>query len=177
MQSLRGGLKSKSEGIYELQEEAILEEESRWSRTKHSLLKELDRRSDWEAQLWLTYDMLQVWDLLSLFVCLAPHETEDQTTADTGVPLGLNLDSLQYPARERLIPAPTKLDEELTELSIQVVEPGLVVVDPYPFAEPDFNAEVNAIAIPDRDYTDSHDIAEARRQGISTKLSCVFTNK
>lgn len=176
LQSPKGGLKGHDPGISELQEEAILEEEARWAKAKQSILTEFDRRSSWEAQLWHAYELLQVWDLLSLFVCMAPHDTDEQASVTDRVPVGLTLGSLQQPAGERVIPASTKAGHDLLQLSVQVAEPGLVTLDPFPFAE-DISAEVNAVAIPDRDYQGTDDIGQALSQGEKRVVSCTFTRK
>jgi hypothetical protein len=65
-----------------LQDQAVAEQELRWLDRKPELMLE-EPRSDFEIGLWHNYDLLQAFDLLSLYVCtanLAPADGEPRET-------------------------------------------------------------------------------------------------
>lgn len=176
MQSRKGGLKGRSAEAEDIQDAVVLEEEERWARVKRRLIAEADRRSRWESHLWHSYELLQVWDLMSLFVCMAPHDTDVRGAKAAQRSVGLSLDSLQQPAAERVIPSPTLLGEDLANLVLKVKEPGVVTIDPYPFAEPEFSLALQAIAVPDQDYASPADVVRAWENATPREVGVTFTS-
>jgi hypothetical protein len=142
-------------------EDAVIDrEEQRWSKVKHTLI-ENQRRSDLEIGLWHNFDLLQVWDLLSLFACLM-----DLTPVE-GVaprPVATTLAKIDQEPGPRTIPSvPVAAAGERVELTMNVREPGVVKVDPHPFDLAELSCAVGARAIPDRTYEDEADATSAFR--------------
>lgn len=155
--------------VEQLQDEAVEAQERRWIDVKRELLAET-RRSDFEAELWHNYDKLQSWDLLSLYVCLI-----DLTPAPgvEPVPVPSTLKSIDQAPGPRTIGAvPLAVGGERVEITLRAVEPGVVTLDPYPFAEPEIDFEVGATAIPDRRYADSADARAAIDGGEAVAIRC-----
>lgn len=154
-------------------EDAVIDrEERRWSKVKHVLL-ENQRRSDLEIGLWHNYDLLQAWDLLSLFVCLM-----DLTPVE-GVaprPVGATLARIDQEPGPRSIPSvPVAPAGERVELVMTAVEPGVVKLDPYPFDVDELSCAVAARAMPDRPYEDEADATSGFRaaEAVAIELALV----
>ena len=142
-------------------EDAVIDhEEQRWSKVKHGLL-ENQRRSDLEIGLWHNFDVLQVWDLLSLFACLMDLTPVEGVAAR---PVAATLAKIDQEPGPRTIPSvPLAAAGERVELTMTVVEPGVVKVDPYPFDVDELSCAVGARAMPDRIYDDEADATSAFR--------------
>src|SRR5215212_1029817 len=105
-------------------DEAVEEQERRWIEVKRALTRDA-RRSDLEISLWHTYDLLQTWDLLALYVPIV-----DLRPADAGVaplPVPATLKSLeQEPGPRTVDSVPTQPGGERAQLTLTAVEPGVV---------------------------------------------------
>lgn len=135
--------------IQKLQDAAVAEEESRRVVLKERLWDGRGLRSAFETELWHNYDLLQAWDLLSLFICVSV--LENASPESESVLLSSTLRSLDQQAGGRLIPnVPTGIGRKPADLVLRVVEPGVVSVDPYPFTDPRVELSVQAAVIPDR---------------------------
>jgi hypothetical protein len=155
-----------------LQDEAVAGEEQRWIEVKRQLMREA-RRSDLEAGLWHNYDLLQAWDLLSLFICLIPLEPADGVAAR---PVPSTLKSLdQEPGVRTIESVPTRIGGERVDLTLRCVEPGVVAVDPYPFDEDGVAFSVTGTAIADRRYEDAADARAAIDAGDPVTIECRMT--
>jgi hypothetical protein len=155
-----------------LQDEAVAGEEQRWIEVKRQLMREA-RRSDLEAGLWQNYDLLQAWDLLSLFICLIPLEPADGVAAR---PVPSTLKSLdQEPGGRTIESVPTRIGGERVDLTLRCGEPGVVAVDPYPFDEDGLTFSVTGTAIPDRRYEDAADARAAIDAGDPVRIECRMT--
>lgn len=164
------GINPQATPLDELREKNVAEEEARWAETKKSLVTDVTR-SDFEARLWYHYDLLQVWDLLSLYASVA-----DITPADTpSVPLATQLKSLDQRPGPRVIQmTPTRVGGRRTDLTLTPVRPGVVAVDPFPF-DGDVTVSLAARVIPDRAYTDQADLNDALSRAERETLECRFT--
>lgn len=153
----------------EIREKHVAEEERRWAEIKKSLTKD-GVRSDFEARLWYHYDLLQVYDLLSLYVSLA-----DLTPADTPtVALAGTLKTIDQKPGPRLIQlVPRRIGGPRVELTLTPLAPGVVVVDPFPF-DGEVVATLDARAIPDRPYADQDEVNRALTVAERTTLECRF---
>jgi Protein of unknown function (DUF3891) len=114
-------------------ERFALAEEERQARLKLGLLglDPVEPRSRFEARLWTTYDLLQVWDRLSLFLCRTePGEAAEAELGSVG------------------------------DVALRVVaSPGNgATVEPWPFAEDALELEVAFEEIPDREYVSQADL-------------------
>jgi hypothetical protein len=150
--------------------EVVDTEERRWIELKRTLAADT-RRSDFELELWHNYEMLQAQDVLSLYVCMAVLEPAGDD-AETK-PATATLASLDQSAGVRTIDlVPTRPGRERAELRLTVVEPGVVTVDPFPFAEDSIVAAVSARVIPNRSYASAAQAREAAEQGERTTIAC-----
>ena len=158
--------------VQKLQDAAVVTEESRWIPVKTGLWRGAGSRAAFETRLWQNYELLQVWDLLSLFICTATLATP--SPGSEPLLLSATLKSLDQEPGRRLIPSvPTRMGEKPMDLVLTVVEPRVVAVEPYPFKSPSAVFSVEAVGIPDRSYT-SDEIAsvfqQARRETIRCEL-------
>jgi hypothetical protein len=119
----------------------VLEQEGLQSRLKLDLIglnPEL-RRSVFERRLWANYELLQVWDRLSLFLC----RTDPGSVAE--MELGV---------------APTSLDGGQVEtLRVRAGGDGSACVTPWPFAGDRVDVAVQVRTIPDLPYESQVDVA------------------
>lgn len=153
-----------------MQDESVEREERRWIEVKRGLLSEV-RRSDFEAGLWHNYDLLQVWDLLSLYVCLIDHSPADAPPRQVHETLrGIE----QEPGPRTIAAVPVSVGGERVELRLQSQEPGVVVVDPYPFDTDQIEWSVSARRIADRPYDSPEAAAAAVQEAERTSISCVM---
>lgn len=156
--------------VQKLQDAAVLAEEARWIPVKTGLWCGAESRAAFETRLWHDYELLQGWDLLSLFVCTAPLAAP--SPASEPALLSATLKSLDQPPGKRLIPGvATRMGEEPVALVLTVIEPGVVAVEPYPFSSPTAVFSVEAAVIPDRRYT-SDEIAGVFEQARTATIRC-----
>jgi len=154
-----------------LQDEAVEREEQRWIEKKRELLRAMDvRRSDLEEGLWHHYDLLQVWDLMSLYVCLIDL-TPDDDAPERPVPETLKAID-QEPGRRTIGSVPLSVGGERVELSLRAVEPGVITAEPYPFDTDELDWAVEARTIPDRAYASQEEAAEALADAARTTIEC-----
>lgn len=154
--------------VERLQDEAVDAEERRWIEVKRGLDGDV-RRSELEAGLWHTYDLLQGWDLLSLYVCMIPSEPaagEARTVAST-------LKSLDQEPGTRMIEGlPTSVGGERVDVTLTPLEAGVVALDPYPFDIPALELSVTGRAIPDRTYDGREDARAALDAAEEVTVAC-----
>lgn len=117
----------------------VTSQEALQAHLKRRLWDPSRRRSAFERQIWLHYEWLQAWDRLSLFVC-----TND----------------MRGPADEHIGPVPLGAGSADVEIAVRAVR-GSVTLDPYPFAQSEWQVAVPARAIPDRDYAGLEDVRVA----------------
>ena len=107
-------------------------------------------RADFERRLWHSYEILQVLDLLSLFACLVDLDRE--STADAQV-MARTLSAIdQEPTRRTIMRCPRNDIGDRIDLAVSVAAPGIVAVDPYPFADPEVAVEVPVRVLADEPY-------------------------
>jgi len=87
-----------------------------------------------ELAVWTNYRLLQVYDLFSLYFCMAPLR--------------------EYTLRH--VPVNASLPD--TELQLHPAGGGALAVDPYPFDAAPLRVEVPAYVLPDRDYAGDDDL-------------------
>lgn len=163
------GITAKTTPLNVLEREYLLPEEVRWNETKRELVDGL--RSEFEQRLWYHYDLLQVWDMLSLFVAVADMEF----TGGPELSLTSTLASIDQEPGARLIKyVPQSIGGPRATIRIEVAEPGVAKVDPWPFHSSDFDVTLPAKIIPDVPYQSREAVAEAFAQGQPTRLECRF---
>jgi hypothetical protein len=107
------------------------------------------RRREFEAAVWFHYELLQVWDLLSLFVCLDRDRTP----------------------RQRIAPVPTAVHGADAALDVAVSGDD-VLVRPWPFTLDALDAAVPATPIPDRRYERFEDLRQTVAGAREVMLPC-----
>ena len=158
--------------IQKLQDAAVAEEESRRITLKERLWDGRELRSTFETELWHNYDLLQAWDLVSLFVCVSV--LENASAESESVLLSSTLRSLDQQAGGRIIPnVPTGIGRKSVDLLLRGVEPGVVSVDPYPFTDPRVAFSVQAMVIPDRAYS-RKEIADVMKSARKVVIHCAM---
>jgi len=168
--NLTGLIQADRTPIQKLQDAAVAEEQSRWIAVKERLWDGHGSRSAFETELWHNYDLLQGWDLLSLFVCMSVLDIVSPETEP--VLLSSTLKSLDQQAGSRSIPnVPTGIGHPPVDLKLRVIEPGVVSVDPYPLTGPRVPLSVQAAVIPDRVYSRT-ELADAMKVAQSVFIQC-----
>lgn len=158
-----------SSKLEQLQDAAVAGEEQRWIEIKQELMRDT-RRSDLEAGLWHSYDLLQGWDLLALYLPLFDVRPADSL----GVrPLVSTLRSIDQDGGPYLIEAmPREIAGERADLVLRPVADGIVTVDPYPFDADTVEFQVSGRAIPDRRYASAQEAADTIAQAPEITLTC-----
>jgi len=129
-------------------------------------------RSEFERQTWYAYELLQTFDLMSLALGLIDLA---RTTGGPGaepLPVTRTLARVEQPAGPRSIPAvPVAPGGPYIEITLQVAEPGVVALDPYPFSEPTFELELPARRLEDRRYDSADEAARAYHDAPAETIS------
>jgi hypothetical protein len=97
-------------------------------------------------RLWANYKLLQIFDRLSLYLCVS--EPKDFT----------------------LGPAPLNYLGEELDLKLRPVGRGAIAVSPYPFDRTPLHLTIPASVVPDRDYADDTDFQAAFAAAVPTEL-------
>lgn len=157
-----------------LQDEAVAAEERRWIDVKRGLIGSTTR-SEFEAHLWHNYELLQVYDLLSLHACLSDLTPADDAPSRTVAETLKSLDP--EPGPRTIESVPTGPLGERTELTLRAVDPSVVAIDPYPFASDAIEVSATGVAIPDRRYADADDARAAVAAGDAVTVSVRFVRR
>ena len=156
----------------QLQDQAVAEQEQQWIERRRGLMLE-EPRSDFEIGLWHNYDLLQAFDLLSLFVCSA-----DLAPAPGAAPERLTdvLGEIEARPGPRVIGAvPERAGGPRLDLVLTPGGDGTVGVDPYPFDQDEVELTISGRQIQDHRY-DSHDtLRAALEQADPVTFTCRFT--
>jgi hypothetical protein len=141
------------------QDRVVRSEQRRWVDALELAWTEQEPRAAFESRIWHNYELLQLWDLLSLFLAV----TRAEPGRGSAVPWGPQLRELEHEARPVVLPAvgawpggprfsPTAC----------VTAPGTVTLDPFPFGGP-VAVEVEHVVIPDRQWSRTAGVREVRR--------------
>jgi hypothetical protein len=150
-----------------LQDEAVEEQERRWIEIKRELAFE-GPRSDFEAALWNNYELLQAFDLLSLYLCTAnlapaPGARPQQLTSVLG-----GIDQQPGP---RVISAVPLRPGARADLMLEPTGERGVIVEPFPFDQAPVELAASGRAIPDRRYESPDAVSDALKQAESRTLA------
>jgi hypothetical protein len=150
----------RSEEDRRLQDDVVAAEERRWIGAKQQAWTADEPRSRFETELWHNYDLLQLWDLLSLYLAVTPP---DETSAGADpVPWGPQVREIEHAAEDVLLPAVgTRPGGPRVAVTATVRSPGEVTLAPFPFAAP-VEIQVENTVLPDRAWT-SAEVAERVR--------------
>jgi hypothetical protein len=99
-------------------------------------------RSEFEANAWHAYEVLQALDVTSLALSLIDPAVPSDPTVDSPL-LTATLFPVEQPPGARVLPTvPTAPLGEHLDLRFSVPEPGVAAIDPWPFAERSFAVEL-----------------------------------
>lgn len=143
-------MRTQTEDVRAVMDAFVAEQEALQAALKRRLWPGYGRRRLFERAVWTHYELLQIWDLLSLFVCLDRHETP----------------------RQALGPAPSAPDGEDITLRVESTGEATVRVDPWPFDRPALEVTVPATAIPLRPYESHRALREAVEAGTDAAIRC-----
>ena len=111
-------------------------------------------RSAFEAALWRDYEVLQALDLLSLALCLL--DTRRASDAKVPPPLAaMTLRELRQPPGGRVVAGVPAAEGARADLRLDVIEPGVVRVDPFPFSADELTLALAARRLADQRHADA----------------------
>jgi hypothetical protein len=139
--------------------EVVATQEARWMPALRKAWGYRGRRSEFDANNWHAYEVLQAVDLLSLALCLMDVERvgsgEPSDVANTLATLD------QIPGPRLITGVPEAAGGPYATLELWVVEPGAVQIEPYPLGEPEFELPIRVREIDDRRYATPEEAARA----------------
>jgi hypothetical protein len=138
----------------------VAEQEARWMPALRAAWGNRGPRSEFDAETWHAYEVLQAVDLLSLALGLmdlerpADGETVDVTSTLTRV---------DQVAGARLITGVPRAigDPRRASIMVQPIGPGSVTFNPYPFRQPQLHLAVPVRELENRPYESAAMAAEA----------------
>ncbi|MGY2064286.1 DUF3891 family protein [Blastococcus sp. SYSU DS0619] len=146
----------------QLQDEVVAAEEQRWIGAKRQAWTEDEPRSVFETQLWHNYELLQLWDLLSLYLAVTPPD-EPGTGAVPPQPWGPQLRSLEHGPEDVLLPAVAlRPGGDRITLTASVRARNTVTLDPFPFRAP-VEVAVEHVLVPDRGWSHEELVTRLRK--------------
>lgn len=131
-------------------------------------------RSRFTAELWRDYETLQALDLLSLALSLL----DTSRISDAGVEAPLmssTLRPLEQPPGGRVIECVPTAGGEHVDLRLEVIEPAVVAIDPYPFATAEVEVTLDMRVLADEPLRDAPAAARAYdgAERVTTALTLV----
>jgi hypothetical protein len=139
----------------------VAAQERRWGEALRAAWAGEGPRSALEARAWHGYEVLQAVDLISLALCLVDL-TSPTHPAAAPLPVAATLRAIDQADGPRLVPAvPAGAGGERVALTLTVAEPGVVAVDPWPFAPDRVVVSIAARVLDDRPYPDAAASARA----------------
>ncbi|MEV4622539.1 DUF3891 family protein [Asanoa sp. NPDC049573] len=144
------------------QDAAVDAEERRWIDAKRLAWAEQEPRAAFETRLWHNFELLRLWDLLSLYLCVMPREPA--AAPGSAGPWGPQLAALEHAAEDVLLPPvrthPLGVAQPIT---VGVRTFGELWLDPYPFRRTGIEIEVRSTAVPDRPASHAELVARVGR--------------
>ena len=111
-------------------------------------------RSAFEAALWRDYEVLQALDLLSLALCLL--DTRRPTDPQAPPPLAaMTLRGLEQPPGGRIVARVPAANGAHLDLRLDVIDAGVVRVDPFPFDDGELTLALAARRMADEPHADA----------------------
>lgn len=160
----RWGLQSRSGPVpHPIAEAVVAEGEPRRQQALREAWGFEGLRSEFEAHAWHAYEVLQALDVASLALSLLDPAVPSDPDIEPPL-LTATLWQVEQEPGGRILPTvPTEPLGEHLDLRFSVPEPGVAAIDPWPFAEPSFAAELPARTLP-RDGLDEEEAAAAYRE-------------
>ncbi|QQK74708.1 DUF3891 family protein [Salicibibacter cibarius] len=129
--------------------EVILSQQKNWVDIKQKLWNINEPRSQFEDRIWMDYELVQVMDRLSLFMCM--NDPSEKNEVELG-------------------PVRKSQNGESVYLTVRSEGSGVISVDPFPFAK-EFQATYLARKISDHAYSSQKDarklLEETSKQPIT----------
>jgi hypothetical protein len=141
----RWGLQSSGGPVpHPLAEEVVAEQELRRQAALRESWEFEGLRSEFEANAWHAYEVLQALDVTSLALSLVDPAEPSGGEVERRL-LTATLFPVEQPPGARVLPSvPTKPLGEHLDLLFSVPEPGVAAIDPWPFAGDGFTVELPA---------------------------------
>jgi hypothetical protein len=162
--SARWGMHDSPPPSHPLAREVVAYEDARIAERSRELWQtEGGLRSAFSAELWRDYETLQALDLLSLALSLL----DTASVSDPAAPAPLmseTLRPLEQPPGGRIIECVPASGGRHLELRLDVIEPALVAIDPFPFATDSVEVEIAMRVLPAGPLGDAQAIARAYHQ-------------
>ena len=156
----RWGLSGGGPVEHPLAAQVVAAQEARWMPALREAWGYRGPRSEFDADTWHAYEVLQALDVLSLglgLTDLSRPSGDGDAIAATSV-----LSRLDQPHAPRLVPSvPVSAGGQRVDLTLRVTAPHRVRVDPYPFSEAELQLSIASRELEDRVYVDADDAADA----------------
>jgi len=110
-------------------------------------------RSAFEAELWRDYEILQALDVISLALCLLDTTAPSARDAPV-VAMAATLRGIVQPPGGRSVGAVPASKGRHVELALQVIEPHVVAIDPFPLARSGLECRIAARRMADERFAD-----------------------
>lgn len=140
--------------------QVVAAQEARWMPALREAWGYRGPRSEFDADNWHAYEVLQALDVVSLalgLTDLSRPSGDGEVVAVTTV-----LGRLDQPGGPRLVPSvPVSAGGQRVDLTLRVTAPHCVRVDPYPFSEAELELTIAARELEDRAYASAEEAAEA----------------
>lgn len=148
-------------------DEVVRAEEERWIGVREEVWTGDEPRAVFETRLWHHFELLQLWDLLSLFCCVVPDDPAPRLPV---APWGPQLAGIEHRSEAvRLPTVGTAPGGPRVDVVARVVAAGPVIeLDPFPFPGP-VEVHVEVRSLPDREWTQSEAIVHLERRSPATK--------
>jgi hypothetical protein len=145
----RWGLQSSGGPVpHPLAEEVVAKGEPRRQQALREAWAFEGLRSEFEANAWHAYEVLQALDVASLALSLIDPTVPSDRSVDPLL-LTATLFQVEQPPGPRVLPTvPTAPLGEHLDLRFSVPEPGVAAIDPWPFAGGSFSVELPSRSLP-----------------------------
>jgi hypothetical protein len=144
----------------ELARQVVATQEARWMPALREAWANRGLRSEFDADTWHAYEVLQIVDLLSLAIGLM--DVERPAGKGQTLELAATLARVDQTAGARILTSvPTAAGGEHVSLTVQPAGPGRLELDPCPFGEPELEVAIPARALEDRQYASADEAATA----------------
>ena len=164
----RWGLQARGGPVAHPLAEAVVVEQER--RRQEAILEAWGHeglRSEFEADVWYAYEVLQALDVMSLALSLLDPAEVTEPGAEAQ-PLTSTLFQVEQPPGGRVLPTvPVAPLGEHLDLVLTVPEPGVATIDPWPFEDTSFAVELPARVIEDAELPEEEGAAAFRAAPVT----------
>jgi hypothetical protein len=150
-----------------LAQEVIATQEARWMPALRMAWGNRGRRSEFDAQVWHAYEVLQAVDLLSLGLGLM--DTDSAGDASEPLPVDASLSSIDQGSAARTIGSvPLAAGGPVVTLTLTTFGGGRVSLHPYPLTGGPLELHIPMRRIPDRGYSSAEEASSVYRAAETT---------